>query len=571
MSPLKQFLEDAFAASVRLSPETLTRMGIPERQGELDDRSPEAAETLHRLQHEQLAGLRRFDIADLDASDRMNYRLFERELSEAIARYPYRHHNYLINQKFGLHNDFPAFMINLHRVQTLEDAQNYIARLETFGATARQVIEGLSYREEQGIVPPQYLFPQIIGDCSAFIGNASRVENNALYQDFSTKLKGLGECSESQHSDLLRQARIALQESVLPGYRELVAFLQDQQQRAPAQGGAWALPDGDDYYAACLAQETSTALTAEEIYQYGKEEVARIQQEMLRLCPALGVQGDLQALFEHARQAPQFYFAQTAQGREACLAALDELISAMHPRLPALFVNLPKDELEVRAVEAHREKTAGLAFYQGPSADGKRPGVFYANLHDLQQLPTFVLAALAYHEAVPGHHMQFSIANRLTDLPSFRRYSSHNAYIEGWALYAERICHEIGLYDDSWANFGRLDQELKRACRLVADTGVHARRWTREQTIRYLFENTPATWAQAEMEADRYVVMPGQATTYKVGMRAILTLRTSVRSLLGESFDLRLFHDELLRHGPLPLDLLAELVDSWAADAEAAT
>lgn len=563
---LHRFFEQAFQARLERLPQTLTTLGIRRRQDELDDYSDAARVAERDLVQAQLEQLERFDPARLSVEDRLSYEMFRYEAQALLDGFRFRHHGYLVNQKFGLHTDFPAFMINMHGVTERADALAYIARLRAFDRACRQVLVELERREALGVVPPAYLFEQMIGDCRSFIGDDDPLglEGNPLYLDLSDKLKRLAELPPAERQALLDDAARALAESVLPAYRRLTEALERQQARAPAEAGAWALPDGDAWYRFCLARETTTSLSADEIHALGQREVARLQDGILGLRDRLGIDGDLAELFEYAREHPGFYHPDSEAGRNRYLAEMNQAVAEIEPRLPELFNRLPRDALLIKPVEPHREKTAGLAFYQGPAADGSRPGIFYLNLHDMRQLPTFATEALAYHEALPGHHLQFSIANQLHHLPSFRRYAWYNAYIEGWGLYSEQITRDIGLYQDPWSDFGRLVQELKRACRLVVDTGIHARRWTRQQAIDYLYCNIPSSMGQVINEVDRYLVMPGQATTYTVGMAEILRLRRRAKDALGERFDLRGFHDELLRHGALPLSLLERQMDAWA-------
>lgn len=564
---IDRFFETAFQERINRSPQLLTSLGIKRDQDRLDDFSDAKLEGDRELIEDQLRRLEDFDYAALEPTEQLNYRVFRCEAEWLLKRYRYRFHEYLVTQKFGLHTDFPAFMINMHRIKTVQDAKDYLARLRALSKTGDQVIEGMDRRASMGIIPPVFLFPQMIDDCRRFVGESDKGEmsqNNVLFEDFRSKLEKLSNLGQTTKDQLLDEAGAALREHVIPVYERLTAYMEKQVSQAPAEAGAWSMPDGDNYYRACLEKHTSTSLSVEAIHQLGLAEVSRIKEEIRSLQPQLGYHGSLEALFEYAREHPDFYHPQTEAGREACLAELNSYAEKMRALLPQLFATLPQDKLLIKAVEHHRERTAGLAFYEGPSSDGSRPGIFYVNLYDLRQLPIFIIEALVYHEALPGHHLQFSIANRLHALPSFRRYVDCTAYIEGWGLYSERLAKEIGLYENPWSDFGRLTYELKRACRLVVDTGLHAKAWTRQQAIDYLHKNTPSSLAQVIKEIDRYIVMPGQATSYKIGMEEILKLRARAQRTRGSKFDLRAFHDELLRHGPLPLALLEEQLITWA-------
>jgi uncharacterized protein (DUF885 family) len=567
---LARFFEAAFDERINRSPETLTALGIRRLQDRLDDRSDAGRAGDCELVADQLERLSAIDPSLLGPADRLDYQVFRHQARQLLQRGRYRLNDYLINQKFGLHTDFPAFMINLHRIENQDDAANYVARLEAFAAAAGQVIDGLERREAAGVVLPAFLFPEILADCRDFVGGPDRsrprpLEQNALFSDLEEKLDSLAGLDPGQRMRVLDRARRALEHGVFPGYRRLIAYLERQQARAPEIAGAWTLPQGADYYRMCLARHTTTRLDAAAIHRLGRQEVDRIQRDMTALKERLGYHGGLREFFAHARDHADFYYPQTPDGRRRYLDDLRAMIDAMAARLPAAFKRLPQDALVVKPVEPHRERTAGVAFYEGPSADGHRPGTFYVNLHDMRQLPKFTMEALAYHEALPGHHLQFSIANRLEGLPQFRRYGEFTAYVEGWGLYSEVLAAELGGYADPFAEFGRLAQELKRACRLVADTGIHAFRWPRGRAVEYLRQHLPASLPQLVKEVERYIVMPGQATAYTVGKIRILELREQAKSARGARFRIDEFHDELLRHGPLPMDLLAQQTSRFAA------
>lgn len=563
---IHRFFEEAFLERLHRSPQAMTALGIHRDQDRLDDLSDKKQCEDYELIADQLRRLEGFDFSKISPSNQLNFRLFQNEAELKLKRFPYRFHEYSVTQKFGLHTDFPAFMINMHRIATVEDAQNYLARLRAVGKAGAQVINGLEQRAALGIVPPAFLIPQIIDDSKRFIdeANDSSLERNSLYVDFRTKLAALSDIDATYRTDLLQQAKQALSDEVLPFYRKLASYMEHQLSHAPAEGGACRLPDGDAYYRLCLERHTSTSMTAEEIFELGCRQVSALQDQILALQTRLGRNDSLQDLFEYARSHSAFHYPQSEAGRQACLRDLHGYVDKFSPLLAHLFGILPQDALLIKAVEEHRERTAGLAFYEGPAADGSRPGIFYVNLYDLRQLPAFAVEALAYHEALPGHHLQFSIANRLQDVPLFRRYIDYTAYVEGWGLYSERLAKEQGMYEDPWSDFGRLTQELKRACRLVVDSGLHAKGWTRQQAIDYMHANTPSSLGQVIKEVDRYLVMPGQATSYKVGMEKILGLREAAQAAMAERFTLSDFHDELLCHGPLPLGLLEERVMAWA-------
>ncbi|MFN8920318.1 MAG: DUF885 domain-containing protein, partial [Hyphomonadaceae bacterium] len=362
---------------------------------------------------------------------------------------------------------------------------------------------------------------------------------------------------------LKAQARAALVNKVKPAYEAIIAEMTKQQATARTTDGVWALPDGEAYYAERLATQTTTRLTANEIHQLGLDAVARIHGEMETIMRKVGFTGTRDAFFDFMETDPRFFVADTVEGKASYVAKATALIDTMRNRLPTAFNLMPKAPLEVRAVEPFREASAGLAFYSRPSADGKRPGYYYVNTFNVKAIPTYQMEALAYHEGLPGHHMQIAIAQELQGIPRFRKFSGFTAYSEGWGLYTERLGKDMGFYQDPYSDFGRQVLELRRAIRLVVDTGLHAKRWPKEQAIAYILANQPGDLESATRDINRYIVMPGQATAYMIGQMEILRLRADAQRRLGSRYDIKKFHDIVLGSGFVPLDVLKELVEAW--------
>ncbi|GEQ96755.1 hypothetical protein JCM17844_03920 [Iodidimonas gelatinilytica] len=430
-----------------------------------------------------------------------------------------------------------------------------------------QLIAHMKEREDMGIMPPKFVYPIVIEAARNVITGApfgDSNKNSALLNDIESKIAKL-DLPEDEAADLTARARTALKDVFGPAYERLIAEMERQEKIATTDDGVWKLPDGADYYAAQLASYTTTDLSADEIHQIGLDNVDRIHGEMRQIMEQVGFEGDLQAFFEFMRTDEQFYYENTDAGRQRYLDEATALIDTMRTRLPEMFGILPEADLVVKRVEPFREKAAGKAFYQQPALDGSRPGTYYANLYDMKDMPSYQMEALAYHEGIPGHHMQLAISQELDGLPMFQKLARFTAYTEGWGLYSEYLPKDMGFYEDPYSDFGRLAMELWRACRLVVDTGLHAKKWTREQAIDYLRENTPNPEGDVVKAIERYIVMPGQATAYMIGKEKILALREKARLELGEAFDMRGYHDEVLRHGPLPLDILEENVDAWIA------
>ncbi len=563
-----EFLERVFDEELHRSPEWMTQMGMDDRNGEWDDRSERALEEAHLQLKKVLARMRyEFRVGRLSPEDQLSYRLFEYNAERRIEGYRWRLYNYPVNQMFGRHKAAPSLLINAHRVGNLQQAEAYLKRLESMGTMLNQVTAGIVRREQFGILPPSFVFPMVIQDCRNVIAGrpfTEMGETNILFADFRDKLAGLEGLTPDRNQALLLRAEHALIASVGPGYESLIEVLEAQQLRASEDDGIWKWPDGDEYYAFALRRTTTTNLTSDEIYALGLEEVARIHGEMRAIQEQVGFVGPLTGFFEHLRSDPKFYYPDTAQGRQAYLDKATEIVGAMRERIPTVFNTLPKAEMEVRAVEAYREKSAGKAFYSSGTPDGSRPGAYYANLYRMADMPTYQMEALAFHEGIPGHHMQISIAQELQDIPRFRKFGGYTAYGEGWGLYTELLPKEMGFYEDPYSDFGRLAMELWRACRLVVDTGIHDKHWTRQQAIDYLVQNTPNPAGDCRKAIERYIVMPSQATAYKIGMIRILQAREEAKKRMGDKFDLSGFHDVVLRSGPVPLHILEERVRAWS-------
>lgn len=562
------FLEACFQESLERSPERKARLGIREDTDKWDDISDaaEAEEQLMRIRHLNTM-LAEFDPESLDPQDRLSFRLFQYTTQRDIDAFRWRYHSYPVNQMFGLHNNVPAFLANQHPIESVEDAQNYIRRLDAVPALFATLRENLRARQAMGILPPRFVFEHAINACNNIVSGAPFTQGPdcVILADFRKKVAALDGVSEAEKQRLISSAERALRDSVKPAYDALVSLLREQQSVATDEDGAWKLPDGADFYQHALERMTTTPLTADEIHQMGLDEVARIHAEMRDIMLRTGFEGSLAEFFDYTRSDPRFYYPNTARGRGEYLDEAMRLTDAMRARLDEFFITKPKADMVVQPVEPFRERSAGKAFYNAGSPDGSRPGIYYVNLYNTLDMPRYQMEALAFHEGIPGHHMQVSIAQEMTDLPQFRRYGGITAYSEGWALYTEYLAKEMGFYTDPYSDFGRLAMELWRACRLVVDTGLHSRKWSRQQAIDYLKNNTPNPEGDCVRAIERYIVMPGQATAYTVGRNTMLRLRERAKQQLGPAFDIREFHDVVLTSGAVPLDILEEQVDEWVS------
>ncbi|TRD11321.1 DUF885 domain-containing protein [Erythrobacter insulae] len=554
---LAAFFENYDAAGLKRSPQSKAYRGIRDADyGKWDDPSDEAAAADYRATQDAVAEMRaEYDRAALSEGDALSFRLFEMMAERSASLYPYREYDFLFDHRRGAHTGIPAFLINIHRVGSEQDALAYVERIAGIGPQLEMLTDQARKRAAAGIMPPDWVYPYVIADLESLIAAG---DENAVLEDFSAKVAKL-ELSSDDSEGMIEDAEQAWAQSALPGYRRLLAEMRRQQKIAPTDDGIWRLPQGEEYYAARLKSYTTTDLTADEIHNIGLREVERIHGEMRVIMGEVGFAGSLQDFFEFTRTDERFYYTT----REAYLADAQEKLDAMEQKLPDYFGTLPKASMIIKPVEAFREKSAGKAFYQSPAADGSRPGTYYVNLYRLQDMSKNELEALAYHEGFPGHHLQRALQTELGNVPPFRRFGGVTAYTEGWGLYTEELGKDMGFYQDSYSDFGRLGMELWRACRLVVDTGLHSKRWTREEAIQYLKDNTPNPEGDVVKAIERYITTPGQATAYMIGKLKIMELRGKAQKELGDDFDWGGFHDAVLLSGPVPLDILDENVVKW--------
>jgi len=466
--------------------------------------------------------------------------------------------------------NIPRFLDTFHRVNTAEDAEHYISRLSGIDTKMEQNMEGILIREDKGIIPPTFVIDKSVVTMQDFVDLPA--EENVLYTSFKGKLEEAGEISSEERDVFLASAKTEIENVVYPAYQAYIDYFSALRATSNDDAGVWKLPDGEAYYNYLLRLRTTTDMTADEIHATGVAEVDRIQTEMLELFAAEGYDPSLgvKALFDQLAEEERFYYPDTDEGRAQILEDYAAIIVEIEAGVAEAFNITPKADVVVKRVPEFSEKNSAGAYYNGPSRDGSRPGTFYANLYDIKATPKYGMRTLAYHEAVPGHHFQSAIQSELQGLPEFRKEAHFTSYSEGWGLYAERLAWEMGFQDDPYDNLGRLQAELFRAVRLVVDTGIHAKRWTREEAIDYMLTNTGMVEIEVISEIERYIVNPGQATAYKVGMMAILRLREEAKQALGDKFDIRDFHDVILKNGALPLVAIREQVMKYVEEKKAA-
>ena len=562
------FFEEYDAQQLALSPLSKSYRGIKDSDyGRWDDFTTASEARANDAARSALKEMRtRFDPAQLTPENRLSYRLFEKRAERSEAAVKYNDYGYVFDQMNGAQSELPAFLINIHRVDNKSDARAYVSRLYGIGPGMSQAIEQAQVRAAQGIMPPKWVYPYVINDARNVITGApfDSGPDAPLFADFKGKVGKLN-ISQIEKDLLIADAAQALNSAVKPAYEALISEMTAQEKVAGTDDGVWRFRDGAGYYAERLANYTTTNMTPEQIHQLGLAQVARIHKEMGVVQKKMGVKGDLQAFFKYMRTEPKFYAPETAEGRALYLSETQKAKDAITPLLPKWFGTLPQAPLVVKPVEAFREKSAGKAFYQSPAPDGSRPGTYYANLYKMADMPLTEVEALFYHEGVPGHHLQLAIQTELKGVPAFRKFGGVTAYSEGWGLYSEKLAKDMGLYTDPARDFGRLQLELHRAIRLVVDSGLHYKRWSRETAIKYVEDNSADAPGGIVKAIERYIIYPGQATAYMVGRLKISELRDKAQKALGKKFDIRGFHDTVLKSGPVPLDVLEEQVDAWIA------
>jgi uncharacterized protein (DUF885 family) len=576
---LNEWFEDKFEQELMLSPTFLTSLGRSERQDEIDDYSEQAYEARIALKRANLAELQSaFDYTKLSDDAKLSYDLWVYMSEKALAEYEFRDNSYVFEQMNAVHSFFPQLLIALHKVETGEHMQQYLKRVSATGRALDQLIDNSKKIAEKGVRPPYFAFEAVIDESTKIITGApfSKGDDSAIWADAQAKIAVLldqTQITQSEAEKLTNNIKQALINDFKPAYERLIAWQKADKVNATAQAlGASALPNGIAFYNERLANQTTTNLSADEIHNIGLAEVTRLRSEMEVVKAEFGFEGSLQEFFVFLRDTKddrRLYYPDTDEGRQGYIDDATAAINKIKKVLPDYFGILPKANMVVKRVEAFREQDGAAQHYSSSTPDGSRPGVYYAHLSDMTAMPKRELEVIAYHEGLPGHHMQIAISLELENIPTFRKQSYLNAYGEGWALYSEWLAKEMpGTYQDSLSEFGRLGSEMWRAIRLVLDTGLHAKGWSEEKAIAYFKENSAITGEQARSEVRRYLTIPGQATGYKIGMIKIQELRALAEQKLGDNFDIRAFHDVILGGGALPMVMLERKVKAWIASQE---
>lgn len=578
---LNTWFEDKYEAEILESPIQLTFLGRDERQGEIDDFSEAALDAQLARSRANVAELKaNFDYDKLSPDAKISYDIWVYQAESAEAADEFRNNTYVFEQMQSIHSFFPQLLIAFHKVIDAEDMDNYLLRISGSAQAIDQLIVASKTVADEGVRPPYFAFDSVIEEAGKIITGApfdESGEDSAIWADAQAKIANLldqEEIDQAKADQLTADIRTALVEEWKPAYERLIAWQEEDKVNAsPDAQGVSALPNGLAYYNERLANQTTTALTADEIHEIGLSEVARLRAEMELIKEEFGFDGTLPEFFTFLRDNKddeRLYYPNTDEGRQAYIDDATAAIDGIKAVLPDYFGILPKADMVVKRVEPFREQAGAAQHYFPSTPDGSRPGVYYAHLLDMKQMPKRELEVIAYHEGLPGHHMQIAIQQELGGVPTFRTQAGFTAYSEGWGLYSEWLSKEMpGTFQDPLSEFGRLGSEIWRAVRLVVDTGLHSKGWTEQQAIDYFLANTAAPEGQARSEVRRYIVLPGQATSYKIGMLKIQELRRRAEAELGEAFDIRAFHDTILGGGAMPLAILERRVDEWIANVKA--
>ncbi|MDO8906899.1 MAG: DUF885 domain-containing protein [Pseudohongiella sp.] len=574
---LNSWFDAKYEEQLQFSPIALTFLGRKDRQAEIDDFSAEAEDRQLEWMRASVEEMEReFDYDSLDSETKTSWDIWKYQYDQAARGVEFRYSGLTFEQMNGAQGFLPTFLISFHTVETVADFEAYISRLAESARALDQLVERAIESANRGVITPGFALDGVIEQSRNVVTGAPFTDgdDSALWMDAKTDLAALVEDSQLEQSQadlLLSQTEDALVTYVGPAFERVIAWAESEKSKVPeVSTGLLSQPNGEAYYNYLLSVQTTTDLTADEIHEMGLADVARLRAEMEAVKDLTGFGGSLQEFFVMLRETPndeRFYYPNTDEGRQAYIDDATAAINNIKAVLPDYFATLPKADLVVRRVEPFREQDGAAQHYYPGTPDGSRPGVYYAHLSDMNAMPKSEMEVIAYHEGLPGHHMQISIAQELQGIPQFRTQAGFTAYSEGWGLYSEYLASEMpGTYADPYSQYGRLMSEMWRAVRLVVDTGLHAQGWTEQQAIDYFAQNSSVPLAAITSEIQRYIVMPGQATSYKIGMNKFLELRARAREELGDAFDIREFHDTVLLGGAMPLALLERRVDQWISE-----
>lgn len=557
---LRSLVDEYFERVLELNPLQATSIGDNRYNDRIANRlGPEYREQDRALNEEFLERVEEIDAEQLSGQDLLTYQTFRysRQLELDGMRFP--NHLQPVNQFFSMPNSFVQLGSgsSIHPFRTVDDYDDFLSRVDDFVVLMDQAITNMKAGMEQGVVQPRILMERTLPQLESQI--TEDVEDSTFYRPIEDMPDDF---SDEDRERLTAAYRRTIAEEIVPAYERLGNFIADEYLAAARESvGMEGLPNGEEWYRFLVRQRTTTTMTPAEIHQIGLDEVARIHEEMQGIMDEVGFEGTLEEFFEFLNTDERFYYDEPGQ----LIQGYRDMADHIGNLAPKLFNVFPETGFEIRPVEPFREKSASGGSYRRGTPDGSRPGVFFANTYDIKARPKWAMESLFLHEAIPGHHFQISIQQELEGLPRFRRFGSYTAYVEGWGLYAESLGKELGVYTDPYQYFGALNAELWRAIRLVVDTGLHDKGWTRRQVLDYMYENSAVKEARAVSEAERYMAIPGQALAYKIGQLKIRALREQAEAALGDDFDVKAFHAEVLTDGPLPLELLESKIERWIA------
>ncbi|MFT5083048.1 MAG: hypothetical protein ACI9Y1_001085, partial [Lentisphaeria bacterium] len=565
------WLDEKYNEEIQFSPIQMTFLGKKEKYDEIDDMSEDAERKFLEWKLASVEALKaKFDYDTLSEMDRISYDLWIHQGERAKEAFSFTNQSYIFHQMSGVHSFLPQFLISFHKVDDVSDMQAYVKRIGGVGRAITQLLARAQRYASNGVRSPRFAYDAVISESTTLVSGMPFEQSETaspIWADAQAKIEALksgGKISDEEAQSLLAEVSAHLNDALLPAYSSLITWLKkDIDNTDKIAIGVGKREGGLAYYDFKLRSTTTTDLSANDIHEIGLKEVDRLTQEMEEIKRNVDFTGSLKDFFTFIKTDDRFFYPNDDDGRHAYITDTQAFLGHIHDILPQYFGLQPKAELVVRRVEAFREQDGAAQHYYAGTPDGSRPGIYYAHLSDMLAMPKNEMEAIAYHEGLPGHHMQISIAQELQGVPEFRKQASFTVYAEGWALYAETLAKEMGGYQNDYNNFGRLITEMWRAVRLVVDTGLHAKGWTEQQAVDYFIETTPIAETAVKSEVQRYLVIPGQATAYKIGMLKILELRKKARSKLGDKFDIRGFHDAILGGGAVPLNVLEHQVDMW--------
>lgn len=575
---LSAWLDEQYEMELQFSPIQLTFLGRKDQNNSLGEFNVKAYKRVAKWKRNSVKQMKKmFDYETLSPEDKISYDVWKYQSQQDTAGMPFIYNGFTFDQMNGAQSFVPTFLINFHKVDDKSDMQAYISRIIDVEPRMNELLEIAQVASERGVVTPGFALDGVVSQSTAIITGQpfdGMDKDSDIWADVKMEIANLLEnevIDESEAEELRMNAMYALTNHFMPAYENIISWAKEERGKSPrVNSGVANQPNGEAFYNYRIANQTTTSLTADEVHRIGLAEVARIRGEMETIKRAVGFRGSLKDFFTELREDKdneRYYYPNTDEGRQGYIDDATAAIDRIESELPNLFGILPKARLIVKRVEPFRERDGAAQHYYSGTPDGSRPGIYYAHLSDMKAMPKRELEVIAYHEGLPGHHMQISIAQELKGVPQFRTQAGFTAYTEGWALYSEKLATEIpGTFRDPYSNFGRLGSEIWRAIRLVVDTGLHAKGWTEDQAVEYFLDNAAITEAQARSEVQRYIVMPGQALAYKIGMIRIQDLRAKAEKALGNKFDIRDFHDTILGGGAMPLDVLERRVDNWIAE-----